>query len=102
MEDIIGMIAETEQKASDIKERAKARAAEIVTEAEKRAMEIVKASESECAALSAKIISEANTEADAAYEASLQKSRASATAYADSILEHVEPQVAAVVGRIVK
>lgn len=101
-ENIISLIAETEKKALDIREGARSRAAEIVTAAEKEAMEIAKNSENECAALTGKIVAQAKRDADAAYEETLKKQRAEAAAYADGVLERVESEVAAIVGRIVK
>ena len=84
---IIDMIAEAEEKAAEIIAKAQDVAAAIVTEAQKQAMEITKSTEGICAKRTAEI---------------LQKAREDAKAYADEILGHVEPQVADVVGRLVK
>lgn len=101
-ENIIGMIEKTEQRAAEIREQAKERALAIVTEAEKRAMEIAKSSEGECAALREEIVRRASKDAEEAYLETIARCRASAASYADELLRHVEPQVAAIVGRIVK
>lgn len=99
---IIDMIAEAEEKAAEIIAKAQDVAAAIVTEAQKQAMEITKSTEGICAKRTAEILQKAKEDADRAYERSLSDCAKDAKAYADEILGHVEPQVADVVGRLVK
>ncbi len=100
--DIIDMISEAEAQALAIVTDAQAEAAAIVTEAEKRAMEISKATEGIATKHTEEILTNAKAEAEAAYQKTLSACKQDAAQYADAILEHVEPQVMEIVGRISK
>lgn len=99
---IIDLIGEAEKKALAILQQAQDEAAAIVTEAEKRAMEIAKSTEAKCAARTYEILENAKREGEEAYQRALSVCKNDAKNYADELLEHVEPQVISVVGRITK
>lgn len=103
MEDnIIGLIAEAENKAAAKKVQAQAEAAEIVAAAEKRAQEIAKSSEAECANLRESAIKFAEEKAASDYEKAIAESRAAAKEYADSHFGHASDLVLDIVGRLTK
>lgn len=99
---MIDMIAEAEEKALAIVKQAQDEASAIVTDAEKKAMEITKSTESKCAERTAQILETAQREGEAAYMKAVSDCRADAEKYADELLEHVEPQVSEIVGRVTK
>lgn len=96
---ILDSISEAEAEALSVLSKAQEQAAAIVTEAETKALEISKSTEGIAARRTEEILSRAKEEADAAYRKALSVAEKDAKAYADGILEHVQPQVAAIVGR---
>lgn len=101
-ENIIGLIAEAEEKAAAKKAQALSEAAEIVAAAEKDAQEISKRSSAECAALRDEIIKCAEENAASDYDKAIEESRSEAKAYADSRLARADSFVLDIVGRLTK
>ena len=102
-ENIIGFIAEAEEKAASKKNAAESKAAEIVAAAEKRAGEIAKESEGALKRLREDALRGAEERAVTEYRAALEESRADAAAYADKILSaNSDEAVAEIVGRLIK
>lgn len=101
-ENIIGLIAEAEERAAAKKAQALSEAAEIVAAAERNAQEIAKRSSAECAALREEIIKCAEEKAALDYHKAIEESSAEAKAYADSHLERAQNFVLDIVGRLTK
>lgn len=101
-ENIIGLIAEAEQKAAAKKAQALTEAAEIVAAAERDAQEISRRSVSDCAGLREETIKFAEEKAASDYEKSIEESKAEAKAFADSQLELAENLVLDIVWRLTK
>ena len=99
---IIGEIAKAEEEGAKRKEESEARARVLLAEAEDRASEILKNAETDCAILRVNGIKEAEVAADAAYNRTLSLAAKEAKEYADGILERTDVYVAEIVGRIVK
>ena len=85
-EEIIKSITEAEEKATDMKTAAYARA-EIAAQAETRAAEIAKSSEEVCKAYRETQLKAAEADAQKKYLAALAEKRAEAEAYAARLLE---------------
>lgn len=101
-ENIIGLIAEAEERAAAKKAQAQSEAAEIVAAAEKNAQEIAKRSVAECAELREKMIKCAEEKAASDYEKAIGESKADAKDYADSLLNRADSLVLDIVGRLTK
>lgn len=101
-ENIIGLIAEAEEKAAAKKAQAQTEAAAIVSAAEKQAQNIAKSSEAECANLREETLKNAEKNAVSDYDKAISESRAEAKAYADRHLERAEGFVLEIVGRLTK
>ena len=101
-ENIIGFIAQAEDKAAATKAQAQAEAAEIIAAAERQAQEISKSSDSECAKLRENMLKSAEDEAALNYRKVIADSYAAAKDYADSHLERAEGFVLDIVGRLLK
>lgn len=101
-EDVIGLIAQAEAQAAEIKEKAQAEAAEIIAAAEKRAAGIVKESEVFCAQYRVEKFAEAKAEAENAYNAAIMSGKAAAKEYADGIIARSDGDVSDIVGRLLK
>lgn len=101
-ENVLGLIAEAESRASEIKAQALEQAAKIIAAAEKNAADISRSSEAECAEFREKSQTAAQNKAAADYEKTINDSRAEAASYADSILEYASIHVTDIVGRLTK
>ncbi len=99
-EEIIGAIAEAEQRATEIRERAAIRAAEIAAQAEAEAQQIAKASEESCKAYRDAQIAAAEQSSRKAYAETVSARRTEAEDYADEILNKTEVSVVGIVRRI--
>ena len=92
-EEIIKSITEAEEKATDMKTAAYARAAEIAAQAEIRAEEV-------CKAYRETQLKAAEADAQKKYLAALAEKRAEAEAYAARLLENTELPVSKIVRRV--
>ena len=101
-ENIIGLIAEAEERAAAKKAQALSEAAEIVAAADSNAQEIARRSVAECAVLRDEMIKCAEEKAAADYDKAIEESRAEAKAYADSHFELASGLVFDIVGRLTK
>lgn len=101
-ENIIGLIAEAEERAAAKKAQALSEAAEIVAAAERDAQEVAKRSAAECAALREEMINCAEEKAASNYKNAIEESSSEAKAYADSHLARAENFVLDIVGRLTK
>ncbi len=102
MQEIIQLINEAEQKASEIKADAMNKAGEIASDAETRASDIEKLAEAECKAMREKILKEAAEEAEKRYDDEITVNRAKASKYCADRLEDTDKIVNDIVRRITR
>ncbi len=102
MQEIIQLITEAEQKASQIKAEALEKAGAIVSGAENRASEIEKLAEAECKAMREKILKEAAEEAQKRYDDEITVNRAKASKYCADRLRDTDKTVNDILRRITR
>ncbi|MDE6868060.1 MAG: hypothetical protein K2J83_02825 [Clostridia bacterium] len=102
MEEIIKSITRAEAEAEQIKAEALLQSAQIAGDAESEVVKIAEKCEEECKLYREKEIAAAHAEADKLYTQSLDKKRAEAAAYADSVIKHTDKAVADIVRRITR
>lgn len=100
MEDIIKSISEAEEKAAEIKNDALNKAHEIAAKAEEKAEEIKKENAAQLKLYRENAIAAAEAAAQKAYADSIEKQRAQAEKYADSLIKDADFYVNDVVRRI--
>lgn len=100
MDDLIQSIREAEEKALKIRAEAYEKAAAISAGAAERAANIERANAEECRINRENVISEAEKEAEEAYNGATAAAGREAKAYADSVLENTDIVVGKIVGRI--
>ncbi|MDE5943895.1 MAG: hypothetical protein K2H30_06800 [Clostridia bacterium] len=102
MEEIIKSITQAEEKAEQIKAEALSDSAKIAEAAETEIVKIAEKCEEECKLYREKEIAAAYAEAEKLYSEALDKKRAEAVAYADSVIKHTDKAVADIVRRITR
>ena len=102
MQEIIQLINEAEQKASEIKANALEKAGDIASDAENRASDIEKLAEAECKAMREKILKEAVEEAQKRYDNEITVNRAKASKYCEDRLQDTDKIVNDIVRRITR
>ena len=102
MQEIIQLINEAEQRASEIKANALEKAGEIASDAENRASDIEKLAEAECKAMRERILKEAVEEAQKRYDDEITVNRAKASKYCADRLRDTDKIVNDIVRRITR
>ena len=102
MQEIIEKIAEAEQKAAEIREKALEKAAEIVSGGEERASDIEKIAEAECKTLRENSLKAATQEAQSRYDNEIIVNRAKAAKYCADRLKDTDKIVNDIVKRITR
>lgn len=102
MQEIIQLINEAEQRASEIKANALEKAGDIASDAENRASDIEKLAEAECKAMRERILKEAAEEAQNRYDDEITVNRAKASKYCADKLTSTDKIVNDIVRRITR
>ncbi len=100
MQEVIKLINEAEEKASEIKAEAYAKASDISLKAEERASDIERLAEADCKALREKTLKEAEEEAKRRYDNEITVNRATASKYCADRLKNTDKIVNEIVRRI--